>query len=104
MENIISRIVDIENKAKDIVKQAIDASEELPETIARELEDYRAALEGELEADYNVECEKIEKELRSACDGVTTEMTEASELLRAAYAKHGDEWAAKLFESVTGDV
>ncbi len=104
MENIINRIVDIENKAKDIVAQAEAASEGLPEQIELELGRYRDKLEEKLGVAADAKIAQINDTLKKNCDKVSTETSQASELLLAAHAKHGEEWAQRLAESVKGDV
>ena len=104
MENIIKRIIDIENKAKDIVSQAEEESAELPEIIKRELDEYISELEGKLEGMLKEEKTRVEETLKRNCDAVSSRTRDASELLLAAYSKHGENCAEKLFEKVTKDV
>ncbi len=104
MENIIKRIIDIENKAKDIVSQAEEESAGLPETIRKELDEYERNLGqkyGELLTEEKI---RVSETLERNCNAVSSRTRDASELLLAAYSKHGEAWAEKLFESVTEDV
>lgn len=104
MENIIKRIIDIENKAKDIVSQAEEESAVLPETIRKELDEYQKKLEQKYEKMLTEEKTRVGEKLEKNCNAVLSRTSDASELLLAAYAKHGEAWAEKLFESVTEDV
>ena len=47
---------------------------------------------------------RVEETLKRNCDAVSSRTRDASELLLAAYSKHGENWAEKLFEKVTKDV
>ena len=104
MEHIIKRIIDIENKAQQITSQAKEACEDLPAQIKEELSGYRE----ETEARYAREFEKRLEEETEKQTAVLSELERSfsadCERLRAAYERHGEQWAHKLYESVTGNV
>lgn len=104
MENIIKRIVDIENKAKDIVSQAEGECAVLPETIRKELDEYEKRLGQKFDEMLAEEKTRVGETLERNRNAVLQRTRDASELLLAAYSKHGEVWAEKLFESVTEDV
>lgn len=104
MEQVLGLVLKLEAQAKEIVKEASDRRDALPEDVERRLSEMREKYLAEAEQRISVirdsEAEALEKEL----DAVRAEHDEQMKRLECASAAHSAEWAELIFRNVVGDV
>lgn len=102
MENILNRIIDIENKAQQIVSQASEAKALLPEQIKAALHDYHEQMEKSSAHEFEAVQKKENERMSAAMQTLTDQCEKDKERLCRAYERHGEEWVQTLYERVTG--
>ena len=102
MENILNRIIDIENKAQQIVSQAGQAKQDMPEQVKRILRDFQEEMEKTSAQGYEERLASENARLKNALQSLNDKCQGDMDRLRRAYERHGQEWVEKLYESVTG--
>ena len=102
MENILNRMIDIENKAQQIVSQAGQAKQDMPEQVKRILHDFQAQMEKTSAQGYEERLASENARLQKALQSLSEKCQSDMDRLQRAYERHGQEWVDKLYESVTG--
>ena len=101
MEEIIAKIIEIEERARDIVKDAENAKKGLENELARETE--------RLRHDIAERAEKKNEALREYEDGeadkkiaqINAEAERVMQSLEAKFNENKDKWVEDIFDSVT---
>ncbi len=100
MEQLIKKIIDIENDAQDIVKAAQEARDRFDQDIAGKV---AALQEGiALEADKKItQMEALEADLaKQRTEEIKNEIVRKSKEFDALYEKNRQAWADQIFENI----
>ena len=104
MEKTIRKIIEIEQKAAQITEQARQACEDMPAHIEAELSAYEAELAQQYGAKCAEQLARLRRQTEEREQADRKAQAEAVSRLQGAYERHGEEWAQRLFESVTRNV
>ncbi|MCI8332413.1 MAG: hypothetical protein HFE78_06275 [Clostridiales bacterium] len=102
MENILNRIIDIENRAQQIVSQASEAKALLPEQIKTALQAYHEQTEKTSAQEFEAVEQRENERMAAALQTLADQCEKDKERLCRAYERHGEEWVQALYERVTG--
>ncbi len=102
MEDIIKRIISIEDKAQSVMLEAHGAEEELDDRVARKSREMKAditrrskekisKLKGDIEEEANAKISEIESDMQSQLDG-----------LNEKYSKNRDNWVNSMVKEIIG--
>lgn len=101
MNDLIEKIIEIENKAQKVIKEAKNEKEHLDEIIKKTIEDMKSDVEKRAED----KCHSIKNiedtEADSAIATIEKEKKRALEKLESIYKSKCDEWVEQIVSEIT---
>ena len=102
MEEIIERILKIEEEAKGIVKESDEKMEHLEETLNSEISKLQKSLDSRARKKAESIKELEDKEAESKIAEIGQRKKEGIARLNKIYAEKKDEWVGKIVDSIVG--
>lgn len=102
MEEVIEKILEIEEKAREIVSDAENEKSGLEEEIKELSEKLRRDISSRAEEKSNALREYEDGEADRKIEAINAEAQRSMQLLEEKFAQNRDKWVEEIFSSVTG--
>ena len=102
MDNIIMKIIEIEDKAQNIVKEARDKTNSFDGDMDRELENIKKRIDMEATKQISVLRAKEVEKTEALISNMEKEAELKKEELRKLYQQERDSWINMMFRSIVG--
>ena len=102
MEDLILKLIDIEDRAQEVIKDAREADKQLEQNIADETD----RLHTDIEHQAVIKSEALKKlELDNAdekCEAIKSKLQKQLDTLSAKYAENKDVWINNILQNIIG--
>lgn len=102
MEDLILKIIDIEDRAQEVIKDAKQANNTLDQDIADETRKLHRSIQNRAVAKSESIKETELKEADEKCEKLRTESQAQTAALMAKYKENKDAWVNKIVENIIG--
>ncbi len=102
MEDLILKIIDIEDRAQEVIKDAKQANKTLDQDIADETRKLRQSIQNKAIAKSESIKETELKEADEKCEKIRAESKKQIEALEKKYSENKDSWVNKIVENIIG--
>lgn len=102
MEEVIEKILEIEEKAREIISDAENEKSGLEEEIKELSEKLRRDISSRAEEKSNALREYEDGEADRKIEAINSEAQRSMQLLEEKFAQNRDKWVEEIFSSVTG--
>ncbi len=101
MEEVIAKIIEIEERAREIVKDAENSKNSLDDELAKETERLRRDIAERAEKKNETLREYEDGEADKKIEQINAEASRVMEKLEAKFSENRDKWVKDIFDSVT---
>ena len=102
MENIINKIIQIEDQAQEIMLDASNLKGTLNENIEKQVSEIRADIEKRVKTKYETIQRTEESYADKKIEDIKVQYIQAEEILKQTYETHKEEWVNEIYKSVLG--
>lgn len=102
MEDLILKIIDIEDRAQEVIKDAKQANTTLDQDIADETRKLHRSIQNKAIAKSESLKERELKEADEKCENIKAESKQQIDVLEKKYADNKDAWVNKIVKNIIG--